>query len=515
MSEKKVSKLSVTLQLIVFVLVSNTVRAQSIIYDQTDIFKYYQSDCYDENINFFPSIACSDSIKGTFNLLPIYSNNLYNTRYAKSINDGPAWGGRGFNTTLGFGFSGRIGNFSYVINPIIHYSENKAFYIGSDLTASPEYQYPYYRDRIDLVSRYGDEPYFVIAPGQSEIKFELEPVEFSLSTQNMRWGPALYNPVIMSTNAPGFPHLRIGTSRPLHSTIGDFEINVFWGLLRESDYFNDDPDDDWRYFTGMSFGYAPSFWDGFSIGVNRVFYTQKRYITNFFKSGTVLFTKGFFDETRVRQPDGSVTNDIYDQIISGTLQWKDEEDNFRIYMEIFRGDFASGLVLLLEQPEHNAGYMYGLVKKFEMKKDRSMIFTYEHSELATWETSAQSAGPTIYTHHINKQGYSNYGQVLGASIGPGSQGDMATLTYFWKKYFLMLEYQRSRYNDDYFYLNFTDRNGPTPQDIEHQVGLKFSGWYSNIEYTISSEYAHRDNYLFEDDIIFQNVHSYITLRYHF
>ncbi len=492
---------------------TNHPKAQTIIYDQTDLATNYNGTCYAENINFFPSIACRDSVKGALNVLPIYLNTLYNTRYAKSINDGPAWGGRGLNTTFGFGFSGTIGRLTYVINPIVHYSENRAFYTGGNLNTRPEYQNPY-TTGIDLVSRYGDDPLYIFSLGQSELNMNLNRFEVALSSQNMRWGPALYNPIIMSTNAPGFPHLRIGTSKPLKSKVGDFEVNIFWGLLRESDYFNNDPDDDWRYFTGLSLGYQPSFFEGLSVGFNRVFYAQNRYLSNAFKTGSVVLFKGFFDDKRRNQPDGSFVNDIYDQIISGSMKWETSAKDLSFYLELFRGDYAGGIVQLLEQPETNAGYMIGMNKKFEMSKKRYMLVTIEHSELATWETNISNPG-SLYTHYINKQGYTNNGQVIGASIGPGSQGDMITISYGWDIYQLMIEYQRSRYNDDYFYSHFTDPTEATPQDIEHQVGLKFSGSFAKISYTISSSYANRDNYLFDDDTVLHNVHSYLTLRYHF
>lgn len=502
--------------IIVLLLGSKLSHAQRIIYDQTDIWNNYFNDCYKDNINLFPSIVCKEDIEGTFNVLPIYFNSLYNTRYAKSINDGPAWGGRGLNNTIGFGFSGKKGRLTYVINPIIYYSENRSFYIGSELTSSPEFQNPYYNERIDYVSRYGDEPLLGVHPGQSEISFDLNKFEVALSSQNMRWGPGLYNPVLMSTNAPGIPHFRVGTNNPLNTKIGEVEASIFWGLLRESDYFNNDSADDWRYFTAINLGYRPSFFEGFSMGINRIFYTQTRYLTGFFYDASRTISTGFIDETREQQVSGRITNDVYDQILSLTLDWEDEETDLRIYMEIFRGDFASGIAPLLEQPEHNQGFMAGFIKGFELSRESEKIwFTFEHSALATWETSFLSAGPTVFTHDTNRQGYTNNGQIIGSAIGPGSQGNAVTLSYQKKNHFIMIEYQRSRYNDDYFYTTFMDKGGPSPQDIEHQVGLKFNGRYSNIEYTISSSYANRDNYLFDDLTVLHNVHSYLTLRYYF
>lgn len=493
---------------------SGYAKAQYIVYDQQDIIEARSLDCMDEYLNVFPSIRCKKDIERTFNLQPIYMNTVHNTKYAKAINDGPAWQGRGLNTTIGFGFSGKIGRLTYVINPMVQYAQNKDFYTGADLTNSPEYQYPYFGNFIDYVIRYGDEPYFRLFPGQSEISLDLKPIEVALSTQNMIWGPGIYNPIILSMNAPGIPHLKVGTSEPLETSIGKLTANIYWGLLEESGYFNNDPDDNRRYFSAINIGYRPSFWEEMTIGIHRTFYTQTQYAQDFFYDGFITFSQ-FFSESNDRLVNGKLTNDYYDQNISITFDWKDDNSDFNIYAEWLRADFAGGFVALVEQYERQSAYMYGVANNFYIATDSFIRFNYEHVSLANWHRDSFGFFWPLYSHGVNIQGHTNNGQVLGAFVGPGAQADMLNVAYVWDKNVITFEYQRARYNDDYFYTTFTNINGPTPQDIEHQLGLRFQSEFKKLDYNIGAFIAVRDNYLFQDETVWVNYHSNITLRYNF
>lgn len=494
------------------VVMAGRLKAQTIIYDQHDLITNYNNACYDSTINIYPSIACRDQIKGSFNLLPIYWNNVYNSAYAKGMNDGPAWQGRGLNSTLAFGFSGRVGRLTYVISPMLEWVQNKPFYTGANLSNKNPFQYPF-DNHIDWVMRYGNNSFARLFPGQSQIALDLKPVLISLSTQNMRWGPAIYDPIIMSTNAPGIPHLRVGTDKPIHTGIGSFEGNLFWGTLKESKYFNSVAKDNIRYFSGIEIGYRPSFFKGFSLGIQRVFYTQTQYLTNFFYDGFIVFSR-FFNNGKSHLVNGNLLNDYYDQLASLTFRWQDPATDFQIYFEWAREDFSSSINDFIQEPDHSRGYTAGIYKIFHISTGHSIRFIYEHTSLAVWETSFIRPTPSFYTHDLNQQGYTNNGQIIGASIGPGSQADRLNMAYLWGKNSLTFEYQRTRYNDDYFYTHFM-HYGSKPQDLENQVGLAFSSRYSRFSYTIGSFVGIRDSYLYNPLLKKVNLHTKFTLRYYF
>ncbi|WP_404877454.1 capsule assembly Wzi family protein, partial [Klebsiella pneumoniae] len=54
-----------------------------------------------------------------------------------------------------------------------------------------------------------------------------------ISSENLWWGPGIYNSLLMSNNAPGFWHLTFNSRKPLKTPIGDFEWQLIGGKLVE------------------------------------------------------------------------------------------------------------------------------------------------------------------------------------------------------------------------------------------------------------------------------------------
>ena len=52
-----------------------------------------------------------------------------------------------------------------------------------------------------------------------------------LSTENLWLGPGLRNSILLTNNAPGFPHLFLGTSKPVDIYIGSLDVLALWGQL--------------------------------------------------------------------------------------------------------------------------------------------------------------------------------------------------------------------------------------------------------------------------------------------
>lgn len=494
--------------------------SQTIIYDQYDLIENYLSECEDGRITFFPSIACTEKIEGQFNVLPTRVNYIFNDGFARGYNDGPTWQGKGSNLNLGLGISGKSGRFTYVVNPIIHWRENKAFDYGEEIGTNPPFQNRF-ATGIDFVSRYGDDSALEFYLGQSELKYSLKHILFSISTQNMRWGPAIYNPAIMSINAEGIPHFRIGTNKSIPTYIGNIEANIMWGALRESDYFNNDESDDGRYFSGMTIGYQPSFFEKLSIGFNRIFYAQNRFLPNEPLRNAFIAFSQFFPGTRVRRVGDMevVGNDAFDQILSFTFTYDDKENDFRAYYEWVRGDFAGGITSLVIQPDHNVGFVAGIIKttKFFVE-DVKLRFIFEHANFAVWETDFVRGSGSLFVHSLNRQGYTNNGQVIGPGIGPGSSAHYMNASLLRGNSVLSFEYQRIRFNDDYFFTNFTTRIPTKPHDLEHQFGIIYKTATDKFDVRVGVFQSLRYSYLFRDGIPgseIYNTQANLTLKYKF
>jgi hypothetical protein len=500
--------------------------AQIVIHDQWDIIRYYQHADWNRHINYFPSFvpASTDSTtdnaktrglekRSSWKLMPIYINSVHNGRYASGYNYGPAWQGRGINTTYSAGIAGRIGRLQYVFNPYLVYNQNRAYRYSPDTLNTPPYQYAFSND-IDYVMRYGDNSRIFMHPGQSAIELGLEHVTFTLSTMNFRWGPSVYNPTLMSTNAPGFPHLRIGTTKPVSTLIGDLEANAFWGLLRPSGYqASGSTRDATRYFSAISLGYEPSFFPGFRIGFNRASYTRLNYLENFWRDGFVAFA-GFSNPDPTVEFGSVLVNDTYDHIASLSFQYRAQDSPLTFYLDFIRGDYATSLIDLLRQPEHNSGYVMGMFQVFPIDNRNHIRLIFEYVNLAAWETANIRDSGSLYVHYINTEGYTNYGQVMGAGVGPGSSAYNVQLTWGRDQMSTGPEYYRTRFNDDYFYLNFIRPENP-PQDIEHKVGWLFTNRWDNFVVDAAVYTGIRVHYLYDVEQVFVNMHSKLTFRYYF
>ncbi|MFY0684089.1 MAG: hypothetical protein JXR20_06020 [Balneola sp.] len=143
-------------------------------------------------------------------------------------------------------------------------------------------------------------------------------------------------------------------------------------------------------------------------------------------------------------------------------------------------------------------------------------FIYEHSSLAVWETGFVRSSGSLYAHGLNKQGYTNNGQIIGAGIGPGSTADYLNISILSEKSTLSLEYQRIRFNDDYFFRTFTSRIETKPHDLEHQFGIIYDIKRSKVDLRFGIFQSLRYSYLFRDGIegseIF-NSQANFTIKY--
>ena len=399
----------------------------------------YKNDSLNWNIwgDQFPNPSSDKSIT----ILPISWSGTYNTGYPKSNNDGAVWKGKGLNGQVQGGIKGKFGLVEFALAPVIFYSQNRPYILAKDTLDRHPLNYQF--SPIDYVQRYGRDSYTHFDWGQSAIHLVYKSWTAGISTTNMTWGPAQVNPVLMSSNAAGIPRIEIGTHKPIKTKFGHIEGRAYWGRLRESKYFNNDPDDDIRYWSGVSLGYQPSFLPDLYLGVNRAFY---KYM-NDFNTDDLYITFWRYKDPNFDEPG----NDEYDQMASITARYLFKEVGFETYIEYGKNDFGSGIVR--PEPEHARGYTIGFSKYFDLIDDRLIKFTYEHASLDKARTGLTRPHNTWYTHSSVPHGYTNDGQVIGASVGPGSTTDYFGLQYFFAKGMCQINGQRIRYNDDYIYIN--------------------------------------------------------------
>ena len=438
---------------------------------------------------------------------------VYNTAYPRSANDGALWQGRGLSSIVSGGAEFRWGHLTARLFPSLVYSQNASFPLATGPgTTNSKYAYPW-EGGIDFPQRFGTGPVTSIDPGQSEIRLDYGAFTVALSTENLWWGPAYRNPIIMSNAAPGFPHFDIGTGRPIHTRAGDIEFRLITGELTRSNYFGPDTTSGRRIFNGLTLGYRPSFMPGLTLGLTRVLYHEWP------KSGLGI---GDFDDTVGElfnsghlNASGLTVNDNRDQLASVTARWVLPESGAEVYVEFARGDFAGSLRDLLLEPDHSRAYTIGFQKTLPASSG-AYVLRVENTTLGQTQTLLlRGYEGGIYTHFIVTEGYTNAGQLLGAPIGPGSNNQYLGLDRYTAhgRYGVFLE--RTRYDDDYAWRALqTVPYGYLSQQTDFTLGLNMVRFSERFDWGGSLEITDELNRYFVQEHDVPNVKLSFNIGWH-
>ncbi len=395
-----------------------------------------------------------------FYVHPASVEGFFNSKYARSFNDGPVWAGKGISTAITAGVSYRVGGLEITAMPTFTHSQNDPYALQTPQFNSPNgFRYPWYSG-IDLPQRFGDGSLTKIYPGQSRIKYSWKNKFYAkLSSENMWWGPSHQNSILMTNTAPGFPHFSIGTEGIQPTKLGGFGFGIYWGRFQESEFYDNDGVDA-QYFNGLTLEYQPNFVDGLTVGFGRVIY--KRWSEGSMDLRDYLIFLGNYSV----EPDSITGNDEYDQLASLFLRWKFPEVGFEAYFEFARNDFGGDLQnLVISQPDHSRFYTIGFSKLIPSSVGK-IRFLGEFSTFSRSNTRFIGPSPVLYVHNIGGGGYTHNGQLVGAAVGPGANTQTLGVDIVKENKNFGLKLMRISYNDDYFFDNLT-RNDPSfARDVE-------------------------------------------------
>ncbi len=395
-----------------------------------------------------------------FELMPLVLNTRFNGHHPYGWSDGPMVPARGLQQYISAGFFMKAGFLEVQLMPEFVYAQNKAF------------QNPPARPRdIDMPERMGQGSYHRFFLGQSFIRLQFGSVSAGYSTENIWYGPGLKNSIILSNNAPGFRHFSLMTNRPVKTPIGTFEAHMAAGRLHRSGFkwplryeqsawppIAGDVIPDtingtkaYGYTNTMAVTWHPKWLPGLFLGATRAVQVKgdPESVLDYFKI-LYLSARG---ENLTNLPPGSVVlnrNQLASVFFRYLLSGADAE----IYMEIGREDFWYDFQDLLTRFQYSTAYNLGFRKLYTLPKNNQWI------EVSAEYTKIQApfgnmvgpgiSGYSFYTHGALK-GWTHYGQVLGAGIGPGSTMMTFGLRHGSGLRNFGLHFERVAYNEDLFY----------------------------------------------------------------
>jgi hypothetical protein len=381
----------------------------------------------------------------------------YNGKLPYSLNDGAMWAGRGSNALVHLGALAEWGRARIILLPELAYSENRFYRLldpnyrvnptlppSRNPFSSPWHAGP---QSIDLPIRFGSAPFWRLDPGQSSVVVDAgRQISIGAATENEWWGPGIRNALILSNNAPGFPHLFARPSRPIVTKYGSFDARWISGWLAESPYFDDDVTNQTRSISLGAVSWRPP-GTTLVLGAARAVYAPAT-------SPAAALGDALNFLADVGQPNAKPLSDPTvrpgrDQLLSLFFRWVQPKDGFEFYGEWGRAEFPVSLRDFLVQPNHTQAYTLGLQWLGEpIRWEARLRAQAEVSFLQQSTTFRTRPIGSWYTSRAVAQGYTNQGQMLGASIGPGSSSQFIALDAIAPRWQLGAYVDRIRWLED-------------------------------------------------------------------
>lgn len=402
----------------------------------------------DSNLVSYPNTINFFSKKIAFKFLPTTLIQQYVTSHPFKELDGPMVASSGYQIMATAGVYAKLGPLTIQLQPQYVNAANNDFH---EIKQTPNYSKVYW--------------------GNSSIRLNYGAASLGVSSENITWGPALMNPLIMSAHAPGFLHLTFNSRKPLKTPIGKFEWQWIAGYLDPMDpayvALSDLRLNDGRYVSNTSerrfmnagmLSWQPKWVNGLNLGLTR--FVQKME-SEFIKDGN--WNLLFNNVSREKDKDYFVETS-QDQYAALFLRWLWLKSNAEFYVEWGRNDAFFNLRDFIQQPEHSRGYTYGFRKLFGADFSKSIPNKYwqfisEYTRLqqpSSWPV--RSAG-SWYVHGTVYPGYTNNGEILGAPIGSGGNYQMIRISHFKGLKQLGFQLERTTQNVEIFEgsnLAFTD-----------------------------------------------------------
>ncbi|MEO5590138.1 MAG: capsule assembly Wzi family protein [Gemmatimonadaceae bacterium] len=378
-----------------------------------------------------------------------------------SVNNGPVWAGVGTSSRILAGAHLAAGPFRLILAPEFVHADNSYFQLRDTVRfyspPVPEersgdgYVFPWYAlgpYSIDLPTRFGGKAIDRLDAGQSTAMVEYRGAAAGISNENQWIGPGIRNALILSNNAPGFPHAFIRTTHPWETLIGAIEARLLVGGLTESHWFDTTSTNNLRSLSAVAVTVRPAFERNLVLGASRsVYATSKgwdriatRFLDVFANTGRPN-NRALGDSTL--RPGGR------DQIFSLFGRWVFPDDGFEAYAEWARLEFPYSLRDLLVAPNHSQGYTLGF--QYARPAFRQEGRVRLQAELTSVEQSAtfrDRPQGSFYTSRKVIQGYTQMGQSLAASIGPGASGQWLAFDYIEPSASVGIFAGRIRWNED-------------------------------------------------------------------
>jgi hypothetical protein len=359
-----------------------------------------------------------------------------NTSFPYGANDGPIWAGRGITIAGSGGIAAHIGPLSAAVSPTAFVTSNARFDLIPNGKSGPQaYSSGLFPDAIDNPQRFGDKPYSRLDADASSIRLDSRFISAGVSTATEWIGPATEYPFLLGTNAPGFPHLFVGTGDPVNLWLARVQARVIWGKLYQSAFspvvgpvhFVSAGSGTVRLMASSQLVLLPKGVPGLELGFARFLHVPYRDgdpTSAFWRKPF----KAFFLKNEYAAGD---TLGADNQLASAFFRWVFPHSGFELYGERgFEDQFYDFRDFILD-PDNEREYMLGFQKTFARANKHLDVLKVEVLNYQLPPLARVRMQGLVYVHAMLRQGHTNRGQLLGASAGVGLA---AASTMSWTRY---------------------------------------------------------------------------------
>ena len=364
----------------------------------------------------------------------------YNTHHPYNRNNGTMIPNRGYQHIISPGIFIKTGPLTIQFKPEHHFSENKEFdgFWEGHYSVIWAKRYRLW-NHIDMPERFGTSNHNKTTFGQSSVRLNWKSFSLGISNENIWWGPSTRNSIMMSNHAKGFKHITFNTIKPINTFIGNFEWQLITGRLENSGFTPPRTDfehagrklyvpkanqlsdtNDWRYLQGLIFSFSPKWIDGLSLGFIRWAQMYSSLIKG--KYDWIKYRRNYFPvfDYLFRKNNSLVDYEMQTNEAAGLFfRWFFKDSQMEIYSEFYHNDSKVNLRDLILDSDHSRAATIGLQKIFNIKND-NFLFSWEWTQMEQTASRLLRNAGSWYEHIYVYDGYTNSGEVLGSSIGPGS-----------------------------------------------------------------------------------------------
>lgn len=369
--------------------------------------------------------------------------------------------------------------------------------------------YWYIRNKIDNGTQIGNQPFERFYWGQSSVRLNSKKISLGLSTENLWWGPGIRNSLLLTNNASGFMHLTFNSIKPIQTKLGTFEFQAILGNLDSAiapsiDFNNLAPNTSFietksnnqRSIAGYYISWKPKWFKHFYLGLGGMTY--------FYKNQPAIQTSANILASENKQSNASLSSLFFRYAIPS--------ENAEIYLEYGRNGKAFAPFNIIGDTIPTA-YLVGFRKLFKLNqrklsKDQPAIMLgveltqlqLPDNRLIFNSTNVRGIPRTNswYTHPYIKQGYTQQGQVLGASIGPGSNSQTLYLSWIKGLKKIGLSVERILYNTDFYQYHYFQRgignNSPSNYWVDINASMQLQWNYKKLLFNATYMYTSALNY---------------------